>query len=116
MRACAPHHCRAGQLHRMGDGVSERPRPQLPRCRLPRCPRGDWAQAGAQQDLFEYLQAKVERVQQTVVRNMVGKWKTATGRADFHTVLPQLVDTYNNTVHSVTKGGGRGEADDRPTF
>jgi hypothetical protein len=42
-------------------------------------------------------------VQQTVVRNMVGKWKTATGREDFHTVLPQLVSTYNNTVHSVIK-------------
>ena len=48
-------------------------------------------------------QAKVERVQQTVVRNMVGKWKTATGRENFHTVLPQLVKTYNNTVHSVIK-------------
>ena len=32
-------------------------------------------------------QAKVERVQQTAVRNMVGKWKTATGREDFYTVL-----------------------------
>ena len=38
-------------------------------------------------------QAKVEIVQQMVVRNMVGKWKTATGREDFHTMLGQLVDT-----------------------
>ena len=47
-------------------------------------------------------QAKVERVQQTVVRKMVGKWKTATGREDFHTVLPLLVETFN-TLHSVIK-------------
>ena len=48
-------------------------------------------------------QAKVERVQQTVVRRMVGKWRTATGRADFKSVLPRLVATYNNTVHGITR-------------
>jgi hypothetical protein len=50
---------------------------------------------------------------------MIGKWRTASGRSDWHTVLPNLVHSYNVTEHSVTKveptialaGGLRGDAD-----
>ena len=63
-------------------------------------------------------QGKVERVQLTL-RSMIGRWRTATGRSDWHTVLQDLVHTYNVTVHSVTKtepaialaSGLRGDAD-----
>ena len=63
-------------------------------------------------------QGKVERAQLTL-RSMIGKWRTASGRSDWHTVLPNLVHSYNVTEHSVTKvepaialaGGLRGDAD-----
>ena len=63
-------------------------------------------------------QGKVERTQLTL-RSMIGKWRTASGRGDWHTVLPNLVHSYNATEHSVTKvepaialaGGLRGDAD-----
>jgi hypothetical protein len=47
-------------------------------------------------------QGKVERAQLTL-RSMIGRWRTAAGRSDWHTVLQGLVHTYNVTVRSVTK-------------
>ena len=60
----------------------------------------------------------MERAQLTL-RSMIGKWKSASGRSDWHTVLPNLVHFYNVTEHSVTKVepaialacGLRGDAD-----
>jgi hypothetical protein len=40
-------------------------------------------------------QVKVKRVQLTL-RSMIGKWKMASGRSDWHSMLPNLVHSYTS--------------------
>jgi hypothetical protein len=44
----------------------------------------------------------MERIQLTV-RFIISKWKSTSGRRDWHSVLPNLVHSYNVSEHSVTK-------------
>ena len=46
--------------------------------------------------------AIVERFNRTLA-NMIQKWRISTKHYDWYSVLPDLIDNYNNTIHGTTK-------------